>query len=69
MLRGSVATLGEAMRAAARHALRDHRVHALARYALVPFSTAVVGREAEKRSPPTCSAAPMASAPRAGAYG
>jgi hypothetical protein len=49
MLRGSIATLGEAMRALRRGTrCRIIVSNALARYALVPFSTAVVGREAEE---------------------
>ena len=49
MLRGPITTLGEAMRALRRGTrCRVIVSNALARYALVPFSTAVVGREAEE---------------------
>jgi hypothetical protein len=49
MLRGSLATLGQAGRALKRGTrCRIVVSNALARYALVPFSTAVVGREAEE---------------------
>jgi hypothetical protein len=49
MLRGSLATLAQAGRALKRGTrCRIIVSNALARYALVPFSTAVVGREAEE---------------------
>lgn len=49
LLRGPVTALGEAMRALARGTrCRIIVSNALARYALVPFSTAVVGREANE---------------------
>ena len=49
MLRGSLATLAQAGRALRRGTrCRIIVSNALARYALVPFSTAVVGREAEE---------------------
>ena len=49
LLRGPIATLGEAMRALRRGTrCRIIVSNALARFALVPFSTAVVGRSAEE---------------------
>ena len=49
LLRGPIATLGEAMRALRRGTrCRIIVSNALARFALVPFSTAVVGRAAEE---------------------